>query len=454
MQEPPVPSDETHRLEILHSCGIVDAPLEPEFEDLVRLAANICEAPIALLTIIGEERQWFKAKVNIKKPKQPRSVSICAHAINKRSPLIVSDLTRDARFADNPIVVNPPHARFYAGVPLCLDGGSAIGTLCILGPSPRELSAAHATTLESLGRHAARELALRSELLRTRRASMPAPGALAPGDVVGAGHRIVRKLGAGGIGVVYEARSPRGERVAIKCLLDQLASSSDLVERFAREARILMSVRSPHVAGIVDAGNLDAAHGGFPFIAMEYLEGEDLRAVLERERHVAAATAARWIVDACAGLVDVHARGIIHRDLKPANLFKTTAPPMIKVLDFGVAKMESPSEDDLTRTGAAVGSLRYMAPEQMLGLPVDARADVWSLGVVLHQLVTGKHPFSGDNQLQICMAIMSSEPVLLRAMAPDAPEALEHIIARCLAKPAANRFDSAAQLKDALGALA
>ena len=444
---PPIPDDETERLALLQSCVLSEAP-EPELDDFAKLAAHVCNAPVAYVSLIDRDRQWFKARCGLPIHEIPRPMSPCNFTIASAGPLIVPDTLEDARFAKNPLLQGPPRVRFYAGVPLRIDRGSAIGTLCVVDMTPRELDAKQLEALEGIARQIARDLALRSELLRARRASREASSP-SPGDTIDK-WTIVRAIGQGGLGKVFEARGASGERVAIKCLLSQWAACDHMIERFTREARVLASLRSPHVAHIVDVGNLDKEHGEAPFIAMEYLEGEDLRERTVREGRAKTEDATRWLAEACDGLAEAHARGIVHRDIKPANLFLERAGD-VKVIDFGIAKIPT-ALDPLTQVGTILGSIRYMSPEQILAADsIDPRGDVWALGVVMYELLTATRLFCGETELQVANAILNKSVAPLGSVA-SVPAPLEAIVTRCLERDRSKRFADAAELAAALRA--
>ncbi|WP_437669640.1 serine/threonine-protein kinase [Sorangium sp. So ce131] len=281
------------------------------------------------------------------------------------------------------------------------------------------------------------------------------------GDVLAEKYQVERVLGEGGMGVVVAARHLRlGERVAIKFLLPQALSRADLVGRFLREGQAAARIRSEHVTRVYDVGTLA---GGEPYLVMEYLEGTDLKAVLRRDGPLPVELACEHLLQACEALAEAHAIGIIHRDLKPGNLFlsqRADGSPLLKVIDFGISKMALEAEParikgpDVTESSAMLGSPLYMAPEQMVSSKnVDARADVWSMGAILFQLLTGATPFRGDSVMEIYDRILEGPPVL-RALRPDVPERLERAVQRCLQKNPADRFGNIAELAAELAAFA
>jgi hypothetical protein len=264
---------------------------------------------------------------------------------------------------------------------------------------------------------------------------------IAVGIVIGGRLRVDQLLGAGGMGVVVVATHLElGHRVAVKVLHDELAQSPSIVERFIREARSVVQLRTEHVCRVLDVGRLDT---GAPYIMMELLEGVDLaRAIAHRPLPVPLAV--DYIAQACVALAEAHAAGIVHRDLKPANLFVIRRPdgsPLLKVLDFGIAKAMT-SEAHLTQSSGLLGSPGYMSPEQIQSpRDVDARTDIWALGATLYQLVSGRLPFMAPNATEVAIKIASEPPAPL-----DVDPALHAIIWRCLAKPRAERYPDAVSL--------
>ncbi|HTB73016.1 MAG TPA: protein kinase [Polyangiaceae bacterium] len=275
------------------------------------------------------------------------------------------------------------------------------------------------------------------------------------GDVVGGKYRIERLLGVGGMGVVVAARHEQLDQlVAIKFIRDDALDNDEAVERFLREARSAARLKSEHVARVLDVGRLES---GAPYMVMEFLEGHDLAHTLTHDGPLAADLAAALMVQVCEAVAEAHAAGIVHRDLKPENLFLTRTvggSPKMKVLDFGVSKSARLTDDPrakLTRTRTMLGSPLYMAPEQMRSSrDVDARGDVWALGVVLFELLTARSPFDAETMPDLCIKIISEPPLSLAELRPAVPPGLVEIVERCLEKDRNKRYDNAAELALAL----
>lgn len=278
-----------------------------------------------------------------------------------------------------------------------------------------------------------------------------------PGTLIAGKYRVERVLGAGGMGIVLAAEHVQlHQRVAIKLVRNGALDGAVAIERFVREARAAVRLRTDHVARVLDVGTLA---DGSPFMVMEYLEGRDLAEVLSREGPLSVELAASYLVQACEALAEAHAMGIVHRDLKPQNLFLTKAidgRPFVKVLDFGVSKVASTlGTHGLTVTSALMGSPLYMSPEQLHSArSATPRSDIWALGVVLYELVTGRLPFEAGSMPELCLKVVAEEPVPARRYRADLPVALEALIARCLEKDPARRFGDVADLAAALAPFA
>jgi eukaryotic-like serine/threonine-protein kinase len=274
-----------------------------------------------------------------------------------------------------------------------------------------------------------------------------------PGDVLAGKFTVERVLGVGGMGVVVAARHIHlDEHVAIKFMLPEIAAKGgELVARFMREGRAAVKIRSEHVARVTDVGLLE---NGAPYLVMEYLQGRDLQQVLETDGRLAPEHALDFVLQACEAIAEAHSLGIVHRDLKPANLFlahRADGSACVKVLDFGISKMARTGESGVTRTQATMGSPLYMSPEQVMSAGnVDMRADIWSLGVILYQLVSGQLPFDGESVAQLVFKVVQQPPRPLRQVLPDVHPALEAAVMRCLEKDRAARFQSVGEMAVAL----
>ncbi|XXX72032.1 cytochrome c peroxidase [Sorangium sp. So ce134] len=279
------------------------------------------------------------------------------------------------------------------------------------------------------------------------------PGVPAPGEIVADKYRVERVLGRGGMGVVLAAEHlALRQPVALKLLLPGCMQSASSVERFLREARAAASLQGRHVVRVLDAGLLDA---GTPYLVMERLTGRDLREVLRQRDHLPIAEAVDLVLQACEAIAEAHARGIIHRDLKPANLFLArdeSGTALVKVLDFGLSKCAADDEAfSLTNPGAIAGSIPYMAPEQALSLKwADARADIWALGVILYELITGRRPFEVGRTPESLLMSLEAPPVAAGAWGIDVPAGLEGAILRCLEKDRRLRPQTIAELAGAI----
>ena len=276
---------------------------------------------------------------------------------------------------------------------------------------------------------------------------MPAGPQLAEfavGEVVLGKYRVEEVLGRGGMGVVVKCmHMALNERVAIKMMRQDVTPDHASIERFMREAQAAAKLKSEYVARVSDVG---AFEDGTPYMVMEYLEGHDLGELLEHRGKIAVPWASELILQAAEALAEAHSRGIVHRDVKPTNLFVTWRPDgtsLIKVLDFGVSKVQAGADLRLTNTQSLLGTPAYMSPEQMRSARlVDPRTDIWSLGVVMYELVEGRRPFAAENFTELCVKVSIDPPEPME----HAPPALQRVILKALEKTPELRYSSMSEL--------
>jgi serine/threonine-protein kinase len=275
------------------------------------------------------------------------------------------------------------------------------------------------------------------------------------GELLAGKYRVERVLGVGGMGVVVAAHHLELDTpVAVKFVLPALLGEGDALARFAREARAAAKITNEHVARVFDVGTLE---NGAPYMVMEFLQGEDLGQWIQRRGPLPVDQAVEFVLQACVAVAEAHSLGIVHRDLKPSNLFcvrRSDGQLLIKVLDFGISKISAgghAQDARLTRTTAVMGSPAYMSPEQVQNAKdIDTRTDVWSLGVVLFELISAQQPFPGETLAEVAVKIAMAEPASLGRVRPDAASAVETVVRRCLEKDRARRYGSVAALARAL----
>ena len=272
------------------------------------------------------------------------------------------------------------------------------------------------------------------------------------GSVIAGKYRVERVIGRGGMGVVVAASQPELARtVAIKLIRSDSIDDRSAIARLLREAKAAASIQSEHVARVLDVGTLDT---GGPFIVMEYLDGSDLQTQLDREGPMRPADAVDFLLQACEAIAEAHRNGIVHRDLKPANLFVARLPggrACVKVVDFGISKtIGRDTGEPLTQPASVVGSLYHMAPEQMRGAAVDARTDVWALGLLLYEMLTGRKPFGNQSWPAVAAQVLSDAGPLLAASMDGVSEDLQAVIHKCLTRSPQQRYGTVAELAVAL----
>jgi serine/threonine protein kinase/phage FluMu protein Com len=442
-------------LETCEACAkkVLALPAQDTLIEWIRQAKALPGSP--------EEKQLTPLIQRLIQLRQPAgSSSVSDSAIASRVPLPSDMLTftcagcgKRLRIKEEAVgkKVKCPHCGQVGQVPLAGKQNVSVQTSTPAGgetvavppeqanPSAAEASAGGRTTLPE-GQREARDNNLYSFLA-------PSQG---PDEQGRLGHyRILKVLGAGGMGVVFRAEDTQLKRVvALKAMLPTLAANDAARQRFLREARAAASLKHDNVIHIYQVGE----DRGVPFLAMEYLEGESLEDRLNREGKLSLPEVLRIGRELTEGLEAAHEHGLIHRDIKPGNVWLEGRRGRVKILDFGLART---SKDDLhlTQSGAIVGTSAYMPPEQARGEKVDARCDLYSLGCVLYRLCTEELPFQADNMMSLMMALATEEPRSPRQLNADVPPALAELIVRLLAKDPAKRPASARAVAEALDAI-
>lgn len=271
------------------------------------------------------------------------------------------------------------------------------------------------------------------------------------------GYRLKRLLASGGMAAVFEAESVvTGARAAVKVLRRDLRRTVDPLARLVQEGRVIISLLHEHIVRVLDYGT---AEESIAYIVMELLHGRTLADLLDAEKRLEPPRAAFVARQVCEGLAAAHARGIYHRDIKPANVFicdDQRHRDFVKIVDFGIAKLDAmdPSKLAATATGMTLGTPEYMSPEQATAATIDARSDVYQVGVMLFEMLAGDVPFTGKNPVSVMQKHLHQAPPSLSKIRPDIPEALDRIVARCLAKEPDGRFQNMLELADALDDIA
>lgn len=297
-----------------------------------------------------------------------------------------------------------------------------------------------------------------SGILRAQAEETTTPAlTITTGTLLEGKYLVGRIIGSGAVGIVFEAKNVElDETIAIKCLRPEMLVDKAMVARFAREAKAAAAIKSEYVATVYDVGTTE---DGVPYIVMEYLDGKDLGTVVTESGTIGPRTAVEYALQVCEALAVAHSKGIVHRDIKPENLLLTERAGgmrIVKVLDFGISKTALTGsifqhELPLVKTVNLMGTPLYMSPEQVrVSGSVDVRSDIWSLGMVIYEILTGQTAFDGQSITEICAAILESPPKPLALQRTDLPSGLVDVISKCLEKDVNKRYQNIAELALAL----
>src|SRR5215217_4668586 len=269
--------------------------------------------------------------------------------------------------------------------------------------------------------------------------------------LLGGRYQVGELLGYGGMAEVHRGRDLRlGRDVAVKTLRSDLARDATFQLRFRREAQNAAALNHPAIVAVYDTGEEHGPSGeALPYIIMEFVNGRTLKEVLAAEGRLMPRRALEICADMCAALEFSHRHGIIHRDIKPGNVMLTQTG-QVKVMDFGIARALASGATTMTQTSAVIGTAQYLSPEQARGESVDARSDVYSMGCLLYELVTGAPPFTGDSPVSVAYQHVREDPRLPSSISPDIPPELDAIVMKAMAKNPANRYQSAADMRSDL----
>jgi serine/threonine-protein kinase len=256
-------------------------------------------------------------------------------------------------------------------------------------------------------------------------------------------YRILERIGSGSMGEVFRAEDTgAGRQVALKVMFQSLSEDAELVERFRREAHAASLLVHPNITRVYESGQAN----GRLFMAMELLDGADLRGIIRADPPVPLEQKLQIMLDTCGGMAYVHALDMVHRDIKPGNIH-IKSDWTVKIMDFGLVRL---GDSVMTQAGSVMGSPSYMAPEIVRGEQADARTDVFSLGAVFYELLTGQRPFPGKQMHQVLMLVLSAEPKPLRELAPEVPAGVAEVVTKCLSKGRDERYTDAGPLRIAL----
>jgi len=461
------PLQDTARLEALQRYSATDLRAEASFDRLTRLASKMLDAPIALVNILDDEKQFCKSAFGMEAEDAsnlPNNLTFCWRTVATNKPYVVGDLTKDTYLKDNPFVTGQPGIRSYLGIPLQTEDGYAIGTLCVLDLKVREWEEIDINTLRDLAATVMIEIDLRAQMIAEQEALMDkggfdpdrrddTPTHVPIKEITSFGrYQLIKHLDSGGMCDVYLCRHQSLKTpVAVKILKYHNAQDKSFRERFELEGKIIASLKHPNIVRVFDAGNI----GHNYYISMEYISGLNLKDYIKQHAPLPLSAVVSIAQDIAEALDYAHSYDVIHRDVKPSNVMLRTwkrhgqQAYQATLMDFGVARMIG-GNTDLTGENA-VGTIDYIAPEQITSSStVTPAADLYAFAVMVYEMLTGELPFQAETAAALLFERISQEPPDPRQLRPSIPEHIANALRRALLKDPQARYADMASFMHAL----
>ncbi len=453
--------EDPDRLQALRQCCLLDTEAEAAFERLTRLATRVMGAPVSLVSLVTADRQFFKSAVGLDLKETPLSHSFCQHVVATGEPLVIADARTHPLVKDN-LAIPDLNVIGYLGLPLSTSDGHEIGSLCVIHGEPHHWTEDEIDLLRELATSVMMEIELRVKMLLQEQSDerfisdtdlYGKSGGAHPAGRFGV-YVVQERIGRGGMCEVFRCQHEvLGVTVAVKRLLAMHADLPNFQTRFQREAKIVSQLKHPHIIRVFDFGiEEDKA-----YMVMEHINGETLETVIDRQAPLPLKETISIGQDVASALDYAHEQGVIHRDVKPANIMlrrelqdgEKTDSYQATLMDFGIAKMAKDT-NRITREGA-LGTLAYISPEQIENaVSADYRADIYSLGVVLYEMLTGQPPFPSTSAAQLIHSHLSLPVPDPRTLNPDLPHHVAAALERALSKDPLLRFGSASEFIQAL----
>ncbi len=434
---------DTARLEALRKTLLMDSEVEAAFDRLTNLARRIIDTPVSMVSLVDDQRQFFKSAEGLDIRETPVRGSFCQHVVETGEPLIINDARSHPLVSDSPYIKNHQFVG-YLGLPLSTSDGHNIGSLCVIDSKPHEWTQNEIEILREISNSVMMEIELRVKIELEQEQQRK----ISDSEIYGTldrqatkefgVYKVLEEIGSGGMARVYRAEHKLlCTQVAIKEMRPDKFNDDSFLERFKREAEIVAKLKHPNIVRVFDFG-LEQEHA---YMVMEYIQGESLAELMQRNGPLTLEQTLTILDDVTNALMYAHTSQIIHRDIKPANIMlrrRIEDGEMIEdyhatLTDFGIAKMHG-STSQLTGD-YLLGTLDFMSPEQLMSdKNIDCRADVYSLGVMAYYMLTNQFPIRASNPTNMIIAHLQQQPVSANKIVPDIPQQISDALDQALAK--------------------